>query len=219
MRKGASSIGIVRRPHPTTRENSMKKLATLTAALALLSGAASASDLLGLKDGPATGAFPWGGAYVSAVLGEDFSRVIVAGGSLYSATGIAGRATAGYDMPLGNGFSAGVYGEFGGKDIGVSGSPQQNFTYGGGFKAAKSLNGWQVYTKVGYEGTHFSGAGFDTDLKGVSISPGAELAITKSLALVIEPRITWNDPVTAGGWKVTATDLSVAGGLTWHVGN
>jgi hypothetical protein len=195
------------------------RLVTLTAALALLSGAANAADLPGLKDGPATGSFSWGGAYVSAALGEGFSRVAVAEDSVYSAIGIVGRATAGYDMLLGNGFGLGVYGELGGKDIGTSGSPQQNFTYGGGFKASKSAGSWQIYTKIGYEGTHFAGVGFDTDLKGVALAPGAELAITRSLAIMIEPRITWNDPVTAGGWKVTATDLSVVGGLTWHVGN
>ena len=163
-------------------------LATLTAAIALLSaGAANAADMYagnggGYKDGPVVAGIPISGFYGEFLGGGGFSQSELASVVNLSSTGGVFIARVGYDRAFAGKFGLGVWAE-GSNSSDVNSSIAsfvkigENWGWGAGGKVFYDHGGGQVYALLGYEGVDETVASVTKQLDGFVWGGGISLKL------------------------------------------
>jgi hypothetical protein len=198
----------------------MKRIITLTAAMALLAGAglASAADLPGsLKDSNNTVISPIQGLYGEVAVGYGYSQGQTVGfasaGADLAATGTLFNMRAGFDkINLAGKFGAGIYAE-GSNAFNVSGGISglgrlsEHWSYGSGVKGFYDYGSGQTYILAGWEGTDVSVPGGTKHLDGVMWGVGVNTKIAKNAYAKIEFNQTYYGTIN---WTTPATGTSLA---------
>ncbi len=194
----------------------MKPFATLTAAIALLSGvsAANAADLTcygnncpgSLKDAfinpPTLPSVLPEGAYVTLGIGGALTDTKASGGGSaadFNFAGFLGSVRVGYDLKAGNwviGPLAGV--SFENVKSSAAFTGDQTFGYEAGIRVGRILNGDSlVYGLAAYQGQHIglNNTSFASDLHGVKLGGGIE--IDTKAHWIIGSEVDW---ISYGDW-------------------
>jgi outer membrane immunogenic protein len=218
----------------------MKTIATLTAAVALLTtGAASAADMYSqgsLKDAPS--AQPtWTGFYASVGVGGHFvdhalsvTGVPVAFDGI-AAEGVGGRFGLGVDYQVGPRLVVGLFGDCDVSNasttlsaFGSSASIDLNYLWTVGGRAGVLLTpSTLTYALVGYSEGQFEGAGAASGLgkltsAGFTVGGGVEQQLGSNFSLKGEYRFTSLDTQTIGGVVAVNSDVqSVFASLAYKI--
>ncbi len=210
----------------------MKRIITLTAAMALLAGAglASAADLntSGLKDG-ASGTFLPQGFYVLAGIGGDITDTKLSGSQVQSPgdfgfAGFAGTAGVGYDVKIANSpWVVGPIARFSLQSVtGATAIGGANQTYGTelGFRFGRTFNNSSlVYAKLAWEDQYVGLVGNSTNLNGIGAGLGLEVDTGNGTFFFSEA--TWKGygdwhPTVGATLSEQGIDVTAGLGLRFH---